>query len=240
MVAMATTLRTKKVLLLDYDGVVLRNNVANNLVAKRAGLYTRNVISMKNNYMVDNQAATDMCFNLYKGFGHTLLGIQAIGLNDPNVCLRNYNRFVYSHIDYDELRLTNNDMKDVKKVVELCREKNVSTYMFSNSPKVWIKQTLGYQQQELAHDIADVKDILNLRDDDATMLKPLPAIYDLIDHMFSDCEIIFVDDSACNFQYTLSRPNWTNVLFGGLNCKLRNRMHMIDDLNKLETILTGK
>lgn len=227
----------KKVMLLDYDGVVLRNNVANNLVAKRAGLYTRNVISIKNNYMVDNQAAADMCFNLYKGFGHTLLGIHAVGIKDPNVCLKDYNNFVYSHIDYDELRLTNNDMQDVKKLVELCHEKGVSTYMFSNSPKIWIHETLGYKQKELARDIVDVRDILNVRDDDASMLKPQPTIYDLVDRMFADCDIIFVDDSACNFQYTLSRPNWTNVLLGGLNCKPNNKMHMINDLEKLEAIL---
>lgn len=234
---MNSTIKSKKVMLLDYDGVVLRNNVASNLIAKRAGLYTRNVISMKNNYLVENRAAEDMCFNLYKGFGHTLLGINAVGINDPQVSLKYYNDFVYSHIDYDELRLTNNDMQDVKKLVELCHERGINTYMFSNSPKMWIKQTLGHKQQELARDIFDVRDILNIRDDDATMLKPQFAIYDLIDHIFKDYNIIFVDDSACNFQYTLSKSNWTNILFSKLNCSPNKRMHMINDLDKIEDIL---
>jgi FMN phosphatase YigB (HAD superfamily) len=227
---------TKKVLLLDYDGVVLRNNVANNLVSKRAGLYTRNIISIKNNFIVDNKASNDLCFNLYKGYGHTLLGLNAVGLNEQNVSLKNYNNFVYSQIDYDELRLTNNDMNDVKQVVDFCQKKNINVYMFSNSPKYWIHQTLG-KEKTLARYIIDIRDILNVSDNDTTMLKPKPAIYDLIDDMFKDTNIVFLDDSACNFECTLTRPNWTNVLYCGVNCKPSKNMQMINELDKIQEIL---
>jgi FMN phosphatase YigB (HAD superfamily) len=227
---------TKRVLLLDYDGVVLRNNVANSLVSKRAGLYTRNVISIKNNFMVDTKASSDLCFNLYKGYGHTLSGLNAVGINQPSVSLKNYNNFVYSCIDYEELQLTNNDMNDVKQVVDFCQKKNINLYMFSNSPKYWIHQTLG-KEKELTRYIIDIRDVLNIRDDDATMLKPKPAIYDLIDEMFRDTNIVFLDDSACNFQSTLTRPNWTNVLYCQVNCKPSKNMQMINELHKIEEIL---
>jgi FMN phosphatase YigB (HAD superfamily) len=227
---------TKKVLLLDYDGVVLRNNVANKLVSKRAGLYTRNIISIKNNFLVDNKASNDLCFNLYKGYGHTLLGLNAVGLNQQNVSLKNYNNFVYSQIDYDELRLTNNDMNDVKQIVDFCLNKNINLYMFSNSPKYWIQQTLG-KEKNLTRYIIDIRDVLNVSDNDTTMLKPKPSIYDLIDEMFKDTNIVFLDDSACNFQCTLTRPNWTNVLYCGVNCKPSKNMHMINELDKIQEIL---
>jgi hypothetical protein len=227
---------SKKVLLLDYDGVVLRNNCASNLIAKRASLYTRNVISMHNNYLVDTKASTDLCFNLYKGYGHTLLGLHAVGMNQPNISLKAYNNFVYSHIDYNELQSTNNDMKDVKHVVDFCEQQNIALYMFSNSPKNWIHQTLG-KEKTLARHIIDIRDILNISEDDATMLKPQHAIFDMIDEMFKDTNIVFLDDSSCNFQCTLTRPNWTNVLYCGVSCKPTKNMHMINEINTIQDIL---
>lgn len=225
-----------KVLLLDYDGVVLRNNVANNIIAKRAGLYTKNVMSMQNKYTVDTKASCDLSFNLYKGFGHTLLGINAVGINHHSISLRLYNSFVYSHIDYEELQLTNNDMNDVQRVVELCQSKHINVFMFSNSPKYWINQTMG-RKRNLKKDIPDIRDVLNVRDDDATMLKPHAPIYDLINDMFKDKQVIFVDDSSCNFQYTLNKENWINVLYCGLDCNPSNNMYMINDLDKLQGII---
>ncbi len=227
---------TKRVLLLDYDGVILRNTTANNLIAKHAGIYTRNVTSKHNGYTVSLKDSQELCFNLYKGFGHTLLGIQAVAIDKPSVSLKKYNSFVYSHIDYDNVISTNNDMKDVESVLDLCHHNNIETYVFSNSPKDWIKQTLK-RNHNINKQIIDIRDVLGVRDDDELLLKPLPKIYDLIDECFVDKEIVFVDDSACNLQYSLTKSNWVNVLYCGVNCNTSKNMHLINNLSKLEEIL---
>ena len=78
---------------------------------------------------------------------------------------------------------------------------------------------------------------LNISEDDATMLKPQHAIFDMIDEMFKDTNIVFLDDSSCNFQCTLTRPNWTNVLYCGVSCKPTKNMHMINEINTIQDIL---
>lgn len=132
----------KKVVLLDYDGVVLRNQIANSVVAKKAGLFTRNVMSTHNKQIVSLKSSEELCFNLYKGYGHTLLGLQAMGPQMSSVTLNQYNNFVYSHIDYDDLITHNNDMEDIKKLAKFCLQESIPIYMFSNSPKYWIENTL--------------------------------------------------------------------------------------------------
>lgn len=226
-----------RVLLLDYDGVILRNNSANKLIAHRAGLYTQKVVSIKNNYTIDSKASHDLCFNVYKGFGHTLLGINAVGIDHTEVTLRNYNNFVYSHIDYNDLTNTNNDMEDVEKVFNLCAKQDIDVYVFSNSPKRWIERTIR-KQKNVAKNMKDIRDKLNVQDDDASLLKPLPKIYDMINNLFKDKEIVFVDDSACNLQYSLTKSNWVNVLYCGVNCNTNKNMHMINDLTMLKDILS--
>jgi FMN phosphatase YigB (HAD superfamily) len=226
----------KRVLLLDYDGVILRNSHANNLIAQRAGYYTRYVSSVHNKFMVDAKVSQDLCYNLYKGFGHTLLGIDAVGFHHKDVSLKSYNGFVYSHVDYNELTNANNDMADVHSVFTTCKKNNIDVFVFSNSPKVWIQNTLK-KQQHILHHVEDIRDVLGVDDDDALMLKPLPKIYDMIDDLFKEREIVFVDDSACNLQYTLTKSNWTNVLYCGLNCTTSKNMHMINNLARLHDII---
>jgi hypothetical protein len=65
------------------------------------------------------------------------------------------------------------------------------------------------------------------------MLKPQPHIYNAIDKTFKGMEIIFVDDAVCNFRHVLSRKNWTNVLFTGINCEMNKKLYTINDLEKL-------
>jgi FMN phosphatase YigB (HAD superfamily) len=187
--------------------------------------------------MADVKASSDLCFNLYKGYGHTLLGLHAVGTSKvPRVTLKDYNNFVYSHIDYNEINLSNNDMEDIKRLLSVCNSKNVDVYLFSNAPKTWMNHTL-WKQRELMRSLVDIRDVLRVSDNDEQMLKPLSPIYDLVTEMFQDRQIIFVDDSACNLQYTLTKSNWTNVLYCGVNSTINKNMYMMNDLEKLEELL---
>lgn len=225
----------KKVLLLDYDGIVLRNSIATNLITNRASYYTRNVISQKNNYLIDSQASKDLCQNLYKGYGHTLLGLKAIGFNTLD--LKHYNQYVYSHIDYDELIRTNNDMLDIQSIIDFCNDNNIQIYTYSNAPKIWIENTLK-KNKNILNKLVDIRDVLHVRDDCEELLKPLPYIYDLIDkHFDKNTKFIFVDDSMYNLKYPLSKENWINVLYCGIDTIGSKNMLLIRDMKQLEQII---
>jgi FMN phosphatase YigB (HAD superfamily) len=227
---------SKKVVLLDYDGVVLRNQMANSVVAKRASLFTRNVMSIHNKQIVPLKSSEELCFNLYKGYGHTLLGLQAMGPQMSSVTLHQYNSFVYSHIDYDDIVANNNDMEDIKQLNIFCQQKSIPIYMFSNSPKYWIQNTLK-GKKDLLCGITDVRVLLGVHENDERMLKPQTHIYDIIEKQFQDTQIIFVDDSACNFNCTLQKKEWTNILFCGFNSEINKKMFYINSMDKVKDII---
>jgi FMN phosphatase YigB (HAD superfamily) len=220
----------KKVLLLDYDGVVLRNRTASSLITKRAGLFTQSVFTRKNNITITTKDASDLSYNLYKGYGHTLLGLNGIGLK--NVLLKDYNNFVYSHIDYDELIMENNDMKDINHIVSTCKAQKIDVFFFSNAPRVWIYNTLK-RNKYLSTNICDVRDILEISDNDCTFLKPKSEIYDALEERFKNNVIVFVDDNSYNMTYTINKNNWINVLYCGVNSDVSDNMYLTRDLKSL-------
>lgn len=222
----------KKLVLIDFDGVILRNQHASNLIAKRAGLYTWHSLQSRqkkyHNFSVGLNESVDLCANLYKGYGHTLLGLKNLNLNTS---LHDYNKYVYSDINYEKLVMHNNNMHDVHKLVNECNENNIPILMFSNSPKIWIENMLSCQPI-LFESIVDVRDTLHIKDDDDIFLKPNIEIYNLISKVFYNYNLIFIDDSVGNIKTSLSNPQWTNVLFGGINEKINNNLYLINSLEK--------
>lgn len=71
------------------------------------------------------------------------------------------------------------------------------------------------------------------------MLKPQTHIYDLIEKKFQDTQIIFVDDSACNFNCTLQKNKWINILYCGLNSEINEKMFYINDMDKVKDIISN-
>lgn len=229
---------TKKLVLIDFDGVVLRNKAASSLVAKRAGLYTWHALQNRKNkyqnYSIGVSESLELCANLYKGYGHTLLGLKDLNISSS---LKEYNDYVYSSINYDNLIIHNNHMHDVYQLTNFCNAIDVPILMFSNSPKLWIENMMACNR-DLLDTLIDVRDTLHIQDDDATFLKPNKDIYDLISKVFYNYELIFVDDSACNIKAPLKNKQWKNVLFCDINDTISDRLYFINSLEKVNNMLS--
>lgn len=225
----------KKVLLLDFDGVVLKNKVADSKVAKRAGIYTWksiNNIRSKQDFISITQAE-DICYNLYKGYGHTLCGLKDMGLD---VNLKDYNDMIYKTIDYKVVRKTNNDMNDVRNLIQFCKNKRIEMFMFSNSPMAWMENTLE-NDTDIVHDIPDVRDILKISENDDLFLKPQSYIYDAIEKRFQDTKCIFVDDNISNFRYVMHNSCWKKIVCSTVNKKINNDMFIVDAIKGVLDVL---
>lgn len=230
-------LSLKKVVLIDFDGVILRNKQADVQVAKRAGIYTwRKINSIKshNHKLISPNQANDISYNLYKGYGHTLTGLKSIGV--PNCHMKDYNKLVYDTIDYEKIRKYNNNFDDTRELINYCIEHRHEIYFFSNAPYRWIYNILK-DSQDILSSVHDVRKVLDIHEDDEKYLKPYSQIYDKINSHFQKENIIFIDDNIGNFKPIINNITWTNILLCSGNKKIHNRLHFVDDLVKTISII---
>lgn len=218
----------RKAVLLDFDGVVLRNKVADSCVSRRAAIYTWKAVNNVPRSMseISIKQAGDLCYSVYKGYGHTVLGLQAIGVD---ASLKDFNRMVYSTIDYDKVRAHNNSMDGVRKLIEHCRHEGTDIFMFSNAPYTWIENVLK-NDADIIESIPDVRDVLGVSADDSAYLKPQRTVYDAASSKLMQQQrydkIILVDDNAAN----LWQP-WTNLLYGTCSKKISNTLRLVSSFD---------
>lgn len=220
----------RKVVLLDFDGVVLKNHAANVQVSKRAGIYTWRATKRQLGF----RQASELCRNVYIGYGHTVKGLQEIGVS---ASLAEYNNFVYSTIDYKKLREVNNTFEEVRKLSTYCQQNDIETYMFTNAPYSWVENMLQDEYDIISH-FPDVRRYVGVSSDDEVYLKPGKHIYDAITDKFQGYkQIIFVDDSASNFKPCVKNSLWTNVLYCTSKNKLTEKMYLTNSLEDVVELL---
>lgn len=222
----------RKVVLVDFDGVVLRNKVADVKVAKRAGIYTWQQLNKHKprgtvSGIVSPSHGDQICYNLYKGYGHTVVGLKGIGLKESN--MNDYNKLVYDTLDYDVIRKNNNSFDDVRVLINYCHECHYDIFMFSNAPMRWIKNILKNDEDVLAA-MPDVRQVLEIDENDERFLKPGPLIYDTVSSCFNRENIVFIDDSIGNMRPVLDKLTWTNIVMSSANKKINNRLYFVDSL----------
>lgn len=221
-----------KVVLLDYDGVVLRNSVADTSVAKRAGIFTWKTINKnlrRGQKPISVTQGNELCYSLYKGYGHTVIGLKELGYD---VNLSDYNRFVYSTINYTKVKAHTNPMCDTKRLLEACKEKNIELMMFSNAPYTWFKNTMTENNiNEILNHIPDVREVLGISENDESYLKPSQKIFDVIGCEFYNKQIIFIDDNLVNMKHCVRNAQWKNMYLTSCNVHLNHNIHAVDSID---------
>jgi hypothetical protein len=221
-------------MLVDFDGVICKNRVASNRIIQKASLYTWMKMNTDKTPPILMREAEDICGNLYKGFGHTVLGLKAIGIND--VSLKEYNDYVYNNINYGELRTDLMDFSEIKSLSLFCVNNDIPIFLFTNAPKTWYCNILR-EHEDILENMTDIRDVIGVSDDDENHLKPYSVIYNAIENKFPTHKILFVDDSAMNFKSTLGSNNWTNIYYSPCNRKINNNTYMVDHLNVIQNII---
>lgn len=191
-------------LLLDFDGVVLRNHPIYAHVSQRCQVYAQKFIPIRNPIKMRqvNQ-------ELYEAYGHTVLGLKAMGYPAD---LQEFNHFVYGNIDiktlYDVKETHAKDIVGFKEMMKTVKGEadHVEVRLFTNAPDVWcstIFELMGIEQ------IAKV----NVN---GQYLKPDPASYEVVERKFpNERNIIFVDDKLVNLRSIAKRPTWHKILYTG-------------------------
>lgn len=209
----------KKTLLLDFDGVVLRDHLATKLVSIRATSYVKRLTK------VNNRDAAIINKYLYKSFGHTVTGLNKIGYP---ATMADYNKSVYNHIDYT-LIASRIDKLAIYTLLDQCRRYGIKVMLFTNSPPCWHENIMA--RIPLPYKIETV--------DMCERLKPDPQVYMDIEKTHKDHKLYFVDDNFTNFaSYTLFKPNWVNIMYDEKNMKVRKNLVVINNIpDILSTVL---
>lgn len=191
-------------LLLDYDGVLLRNNKLKQYQHIRSTKFLREVtgLSMK--------TCNNINKTYYPAHGHTVIMINK--MFDESVTLRDYNDYVFdlnalSKLDGLVDDKTKTHMLGFQKVIKHCQLRRIPWSIFTNAHPNWVT----YFSHALDFDLKC--DIL-WTEDNVELLKPNPQSYQRIESIFVDSIFVFVDDSRKNVQACVDRPRWFPVEFG--------------------------
>jgi FMN phosphatase YigB (HAD superfamily) len=191
-----------KAILLDFDGVILKQCAAHDHVQRRCQMYTQKKIK---------DASPELSNHLYKTYGHTVLGINAV--KKSRVAAKDeFDTFVYSNIDVSWFRdLKTRDhqkhLKQVMKLINKCVAVDVPIYIFSNAPVSWCDSAM------LAMDPSG--DLLRYMTqiDNGMLLKPEADIYNKVSSLLKVDKICFVDDNLINFTNIMNNNMWKKVWY---------------------------
>lgn len=210
-------------LLLDFDGVILRNHPIGNIVVKRCQSMVHK--SMKH---VDFESCKKVNKQLYESTGHTVLGLQRLGYKD--ISIPEFDQLVYEKIDYKmelaEIHKTHHqDIQSINNIYKWCEASGVDMWIFSNAPDSW------------CYSISHMMDIPVLPSTRSLVssLKPNPECYLDVRKKVKSDKYVFVDDKMINL---VNAPqDWTCVWMNDSKHNLSKNFSVIDDLIDLRPII---
>lgn len=188
---------TNSNLLLDFDGVVIRNERIAAIIKDKSESF----IAKKYNLTKSQSARVNRVF--YKTHGHTAIGVDPENYKQH---VLEYNDYVFSELDYSRLRayITPTDVRSLRNVVSLKRRYG----LFTNAPISWCENMCV-----LAHvDLYDFIDPSRCFTSDEGLIKPKKDVYDHVEESTLENLIYFIDDSAINLEAVRDRDRWSTTL----------------------------
>lgn len=248
---------TQRVLLLDFDGVILRHKPVLHKIQERVVDYVQK--NVHNGYLTEKDADR-LNRDLYSRYGHTHTGMKKLFL--PFSRLSNFNEYVYNPVFLQSLyhefatdETLHKELKEFRDWVKNFEEtSNIPCYIFTNSPALWCELWLMHTPGSThIHGVKDIfgSDHTIFETPSDNLLKPNPVLYRRIESYLSyspvitskkdaskatDLQFVFVDDSIANLEPLITRPMWFPIWFGHDNLIGDNvflRMNRLEDLNQI-------
>lgn len=189
-------------LLLDFDGVILKNKRLMQYQCDWSARYLHKHTGMP------VQVAKDFNRHYYPRYGHTVTMMR--NMLRKNVTLEDYNSYLYG----DNIRWLRRFVDDntyehgnsFNRVFEACEELNIEIIVFTNVHIRWVLYFSGLMD-------LPIKRSNVVWPSHTDLLKPSKNSYDLLEAVFpNDTKFVFFDDSFKNIE-NAKRPRWTPILF---------------------------
>lgn len=191
-------------LLLDYDGVVLKNKCLTNYQYRRSARFVQK----------HTQLSMTMCEKLnreyYPKYGHTVKMLNE--MFSKNVSLEEYDDFLFRKEQLVRLatvidEATRHHAKSYEKLFTICRQMDMNWHIFTNAHINWIT----YFSQLL--EIDEIKeDKVIWPESKMHLLKPNSEAYKRVENTVnSPYPYIFADDSKVNIEAICEREGWDGI-----------------------------
>lgn len=194
-------------LLLDFDGVIIRNKKISSYVAHQC---TRLLADYGGLTMQRAKVLND---KLYPVYGHTSYILEK-DLNIP-CSIKAFNKAIYSsYINYDQVKkmISKDDREYAQEFRKIIRDAEIkeNVFIFTNANDIWCMYIL------MQLDILDLIPRSNVLSSNVLKsLKPSKIAYDAA-AFYVDCfakheaknQIVFVDDQAKNIEPIQNDPKW--------------------------------
>lgn len=203
---MSGLMRPRVRVLLDFDGVVLKNHQIQQRVSQLCTRFVEKRTKLKKSASVLNK-------NLYSAYGHTAVGLNILGYETSK---EEFNDFVYGQINYEDLRdikeTHRSDVLEFKRVYEWFKSQTLyDLTIFSNAPDSWTSTISRMMIDE---------EVPSLAVQMGEFFKPQKECYDAVNKDGS--RIVFLDDNLTNVME--SPESWKSSLY----CA---ELDMLDQLN---------
>lgn len=187
----------RKLVLIDFDGVVLKNKKS----ARFVKIQNKKYVAKKLDGVYNHKQVAE---ELYKHHGHTTFGLNWMGIQSS---LHEYNRHIYDNIP-NELTMTKQETYDFEQFMNTMNQADIDVKLFSNAPVKWIQHFIAYDQSLYAFS----DHIMRFRGSRMynNLIKPNQKIYDMININYCQeyNDVFFIDDKFINFKWKM---NWNNI-----------------------------
>ena len=190
---------TNKVLLLDFDGVMLVNSRLKDYQSKRSAKF------VCNHTLLHPDHCKIINSTYYPKYGHSVIMVQK--LFDQRATLQEYNDYVFSMKQLKRLQNvpdeeTKNHMQGFKKVYDYCESVGMPCYVFTNAHKNWVTYFTDVCGLDIDPDTIIYPEHLDF-------LKPNANAYDRVEKQFGvGSEYLFIDDAEVNLNIPSQRTVW--------------------------------
>lgn len=209
----------KKVVLLDFDGVIYKNHFAHRIIAERSSRFCGKYLNKCSDYGIDK-----IHTHLYKTYGHTVIGLQKMGFD---VTVQEYNDYVFSKLNLYGMDNEFDNKKEFLDMLTNCNNNGVGVYIFSNAPSKWVVPLL--EKMDIHMDEGSIIEPI--------YLKPTEEMYDQMDERFKGNQIYFVDDNMVNFKNLYDRDNWVKIHFSDTNERYDKNLYAISRLEYVKNLV---
>lgn len=196
---MTTTL--SPCILLDFDGVILKNNKVDAYITKKSIEH----VSVSRKISLDH--ATKLNKKLYPKLGHTSL--INTDIHSVSKSIKEYNNYVFDNLDYSKIdeMLTKNDKSYIQKIFEIQNEYSIPLGIFTNAPLSWCESILTLCDI----DIYKQFDEQFLFTSDKSFVKPLQISYDTVEKYTDNKHLFFIDDKKNNIKPIENKNQWSGI-----------------------------
>ncbi len=189
-----------RMLLIDFDGVVLRNNRCVRYQCDQSAKFVQKVTGMS---LKASEALNTQC---YPRYGHTVTMLNK--LFNSVTTLEEYNEFVFDSKKMSELLDGKFDLHTCQHftsfdpLIDKCAKADISTAIFTNASLSWVEYCTMKVSPQL------LKRVKVVYPRHTKEMKPNRRAYDNIELLFPVEEYWFVDDSKANLVEPSNRNNW--------------------------------